>query len=197
MSTKSILNWPGHISAQLHDGAWPGVKATYFMTTWGFNRFFREHDGKPGHGRLVVKAEAKPWLFGLVVGWVVLYTNQQSPEDMEDMEIVAREVEAKLSVIRRKRAAMRAELAAVEVAAKAEMARLANIGKKYEDRVSHLRSLPASDKVRKSMQTSLDSGDFEVLFASKEDAFKAGYVQGHATAAAKDEGLVAAVKEAE
>lgn len=178
MSTKSELNYPGHISAQLRDGAWPGLKAIYFHTTKGYNKFFKEDPDKPGHGYIVVDAQPKPWLFGLIVGWSILYTNQQSPEDMEDMQLVTREVQFKLQAIRQKRAEAKAEAKLVEERAKEEVTRLANIGKKYEDRVAHLRTLPASDHVRKEIQVSLDRGDPEVMFMDKMDAYKAGYLQG-------------------
>lgn len=179
MSTKTVQHFPGHISMQTHDGAWPGAKAVYFLTTRGFNRFFVEKPGEPGHGHLVVHAEPRPWFFGLIVGWSVLYTNQQSEEDREDMLIVTREVEAKLDVIRRKRAEYKEEEAKVKLAAEEEVKRLANVGRRYEDQHAHMKTFAPSDDQYKAIKSMLASGDPNVMFTTKEDAFKAGYVQGH------------------
>lgn len=188
MSTKTLFSYPGTISAALRDGQYPGCKAVWFWTVAGYNKFFTEEPGKPGHGLLVVDAQVRPYFFGLFVGVACMYTTQLSPEDAEDMTEVSRELEFAMAKRKQERAAAREEAHAVQAAANQEMARLAAVGSKYEARVKGMRAMSPSDSQRKELESMLNAGDPEVLFADKLEAFKAGYVSGHNVASAVSKG---------
>ena len=179
MSIKSQSNYPGQISLGDPVQAYPGVKAKWFWTIWGYNWFFREVDGQPGHGLLVVRAEPMTYFFGLLTGILVHYTKQLTPEEEQDFLEVSREIEFAMADRRKTRQAQREQEAAIKAATDAEMTRLAQVGKKYEDRVKHMKSGTIDMKTRNDIESTLNGGDPEVLFGTKMEAFQAGYVKGY------------------
>lgn len=185
MSVKSELGYPGTISTALRDGQYPGVRAVWFWTVAGFNRWFTEEPGKPGHGLLVTDVQVRPYFFGLLVGVAVQYTKQLSMDEQADFLETSREIEFAMQAKRIAREAARLEARQVEEAAKAEVQRLAAVGRKYEDRVKHMRSLAPSDLQRKELDATTQAGDPELLFTSKLEAFQAGFVHGHTKAGGK------------
>lgn len=186
MSVKTELHYPGTIQLVGTPAVdYPGVKAQWFWSIGSYNSFFQEG---PGQAKpfIVVKAEPVPYLFGLLTGVLVHYTKQLAPEEEQDFHEVTRRIEFEMADIRKKRAETKAEEVSVAEAAKSEQARLAMVGKKYEDRVAHMRAMAPSDKARKDLEQALNRGDPEVLYNSKDDAFKAGYVSGYETARGGD-----------
>lgn len=183
MSVKSAMpHYPGHAALSIYDGkSYPGCKAKFFLTTWGFNRFFKEKPGQPGHALLVVHMESTPWLLGLMMGITAVYTKQLSPDEMQDMEDVTREIEFAMEDRRAKRRAQAEEDQKVKIAADEEIKRRALVGQKYEERVKHMKTLPPSESQRKVLEAALNAGDPEVLFRDKLEAFQAGYVHGNKT----------------
>lgn len=178
MSVKSLFKYPGTASVALRDGQYPGVKTRWFRSIAAFDKFFNEDADKPGTGYIVVDAQVVPYFFGLFVGVSAMYTNQLSADELEDMNMVSREVEFKMADIRAARAAQREQAAAVQKATEEELKRLSQVGAKYEASVKHMRSLSPSDQERKDIERTLNSGDPEILFADKREAFNAGYLRG-------------------
>lgn len=180
MSVKTELtNYPGTIQmVNTPNVDYPGVKAEFFWSIHSYNRFFQEG---PGQAKpfVVVKAEPVSYLFGLLTGVMVHYTKQLATEEEQDFFEVTRRIEFEMAGIKAKRAEKKAEDQRVAEAAKAEQARLALVGKKYEERVKHMRATDPSTSERKNMEAALNAGDPEVLYMDKVDAFKAGYVKGY------------------
>lgn len=178
MSVKTELNYPGTISLGDPQQSYPGCKAKWFYTIWGYNWFFREVPGKAGHALLAVRVEPMTYFFGLLTGVLVHYTKQLSPEEEQDFIEVSREIEFAMNDRRKARREAQEKENLVKALTDQEMKRLAEVGKKYEDRVSHAKAKPTLKEQNDAMAT-LNSGDPEVLFYDKMDAFKAGYVKGY------------------
>lgn len=178
MSVKSQLNYPGTISLGDPEQAYPGVKAKWFWSVVGYNRFFQEVPGKPGHALLVVKAQPVSYLFGLLTGVLVHYTKQLSPEEEADFLEVSREIEFGMQGRREARRAAQEQENMVAHLAQEEVKRLAGVGQRYEGSVKHARAKPTIKEQNDAMAT-LRSGDPEVLFATKQEAYNAGYVKGY------------------
>jgi hypothetical protein len=179
MSVKTELHYPGTIQlVNTPTVDYPGVKATFFWSIHSYNRFFQEG---PGQAKpfIVVKAEPVPYLFGLLTGVMVHYTKQLAPEEEQDFHEVTRRIEFEMADIRTKRSEKKAEEQRVAKAATEEQARLALVGKKYEERVKHMRALDPSTSERKELEAALNAGDPETLYGSHTEAFKAGYVRGY------------------
>lgn len=178
MSVKSELGYPGTLSTALRDGQYPGNQARFFWSVDSYNRWFTEEPGKPGHGLLITDVQCVPYFFGLLIGVMVHFTKQLAPEEQEDFLEVSREIEFGMQERRRKRALAAEEANKVQAAAKAEVERLAAVGKKYEERVKHRATLSPGDDERKSLDKTLNAGDPDVLFKDKSEAFAAGFVHG-------------------
>lgn len=179
MSVKTALStYPGTISLVPQDLNYPGCKAKFFWSVGSYNRFFTEKPGSPGHAYVVVGAAPISYFLGLLLGVMVHYTKQLTAEEEADFEMVSREIEFGMQEKRRERAQARKDAHQLDLQAQAEVARLAAIGKKYEDRVAHKKSLAPSDEEYKDVEKVLNAGDPEILFLSKEEAFKAGFVHG-------------------
>lgn len=179
MSIKSTFDYPGTISIALRDGQYPGAKAKWFWTVSGYNRFFTEKEGQPGHGFLVTDVQHVSYFFGLLVGVMVHYTSQLSPKEKAYFLQATKELEYKMMEMRQEEEAKEEEAQRVNVAAQEEVQRLAAVGSKYEARTKHRRTLPPSSEEYKEIEKALNSGDVEVLFKDKAEAFAAGYVHGH------------------
>lgn len=178
MSTKTAtVHYPGQISLGIRDVNYPGCAVKWFWTVRGYQKFFAEDEDKPGHGFLVVDARPSPYFFGLLLGVMVTYTKQLTHEEEADMQFVTREIDASLAKRRQERAERQDEERRVQEAATQEQARLALVGKKYEDRVKHMKA-PMTIKDRNDAEAALNSGDPEVLFGSKMEAFQAGFAKG-------------------
>lgn len=171
-------HYPGTISRIPVDAHYPGTKTKFFWTVSAYNRFFQEKPGEPVKPYVVLEAIPTAYFFGLLVGITCTYTKQLTPVEEDDMNFVAREVEFALDKRKMERAAREDEERQVQAAAQAEQARLAFIGKKYEDRVKHMKSAPTL-KERNDAEATLNGGDPEVLFGTKMEAFQAGYVKGY------------------
>lgn len=184
MSIKAQSGYPGTISLANPAQAYPGAKAKWFWSVGAYNRFFQEKPGKPPHGMVVITAQPTPYFLGLLIGVMVQYTKQLSPEEEADMLRVTREIEFKMAEIRQEREAKAEEERRVKEATEAEMKRLAQVGAKYEERVKHARAQPTLAE-QSAIMDLLNKGDPEVLFQSKAEAFAAGYVKGHQVGGAK------------
>lgn len=178
MSIKAQLAYPGTISLASAAGQFPGCTAKWFWTVGGFRRFFTESPTSEPHGWLVVETKYVPYMFGLLVGVAVLYTKQLSPAEDAEMREVTRRIQHEVGEIRQRQAEEAMEAQAVKEAAEAEVQRLAQVGTKYEARVAHARTLAPSSAERKGMESIVNAGDYDILFTSREDAFKAGFVHG-------------------
>jgi len=159
MLTKS-LTWIGDISyAQPQGkGEYPGSKCATFWSVYSYNRFFKKNDSL-----LVIDSTYIPYFFGLLTRVVVMFTNQLNEDELNDMQEVAREVEFAMAERRKKRAIHKEEQEKTNVANIAEEKRLADVGRKYEARVKHMRLLPASSQERKDVEAKLNKGDPSVL----------------------------------
>lgn len=173
-------HYPGTISRIPVDAHYPGTLTRFFWSVSAYNRFFQEKDGEPAKPYVVLEAIPTPYLLGLLVGITCTYTKQLSAEEEEDMNFVAREVEFALDKRRQERADRAAEEAQVKQGALAEQARLALIGKKYEDHHAWAKA-KADLKEQNDALASLKSGDPDVLFATKADAYQAGFTNGRKT----------------
>lgn len=174
METVKELTWIGSTSFAAKEGRGdhPGCVCMKFWSVWSYNRYFRKNSKL-----LVVEEVFLPVLFGLLTTVVVMVTNQLSPEEMEDMNEVSREIEFAMAAKRKKKAEDR-EKAAEEANAKAnENQRLAAVGAKYEARVKQMRAMDPTTEDRKELESLLNKGDPEILYTTKMEAFKTGYVQ--------------------
>lgn len=177
----SLGFYPGSISRIPVDAHYPGTKTVFFWTVGAYNRFFQEKPGEPAKPFVVVEAIPTPYFFGLLVGITCTYTKQLTPEEEDDLNFVQRVTEVELQKRRMERALAREEEREVQSRAQAEQARLAMVGKKYEDHHAWAKARPTLTDQTKAL-ASLKSGDPEVLFATKEEAYGAGFMNGRKSA---------------
>lgn len=90
----------------------------------------------------------------------------------------SREIEFAMADKRAKRRAAAEEEMKLNLMVQEEMKRLAQVGQRYEDRVKHAKVQPTIKQQNDAMAV-LNSGDPEVLFANKLEAFQGGYVRGY------------------
>jgi hypothetical protein len=159
MSVKGQM-WVGSISYAQPGGKgdYPGAVCKKFWSVWGYNRFFTKNESM-----LVIDVTYVPVLLGLFTKVIVMYTNQLNEEEMADMNEVSREVEFKMAERRLERAKYKEEQSVKVSEAQTEVARLAEIGRKYEARVKHMKSLARGSKERKELTKKLNAGDPEIL----------------------------------
>lgn len=169
MSTKKLAGWIGSTSYAAKEGRGdhPGTVCLKFPTVNAFNEYFEEHDSL-----LVVDVQYHPRWWGLFTTVLAMTTNQISPEELADMNEVSREVEFAMAGRRRDRAIMREKDEAENKLSAQEKERLAEVGKKYEARVKHMRKMDPGSKERKDTEALLNAGDPEVLNAILKDAEK-------------------------
>ena len=152
------LSWIGDISyAQPQGkGEYPGAVCMSFDSVKSFNAYFKAHSQL-----LVIDVTyIKRWWRTTVVAMV---TNQLSPQELNDLQEVSREIEFAM-MDRRKARAVAAEQEAIDKAVKVvEEKRLADIGRRYEARVKHMRLLPPNSTRRKEIEAKLNAGDPKVL----------------------------------
>lgn len=160
MTLKSNIGWIGSTSyAQPQGkGEYPGATCRKFRSIKAYNRFFENNPQL-----MVINETYIPYFFNLFTAVVVMMTNQLSPEELEDMQETSRELEFAMADRRKKKAEAREQLQKNAEAAKAELARLAEVGRRYEARVKHMRSLTPGSKERKDVEDKLNAGDPEVL----------------------------------
>ncbi len=168
MSIKE-LTWIGDISyAQPQGkGEYPGAVCMSFNSIKTYNKYFKDHPNL-----LVIDDHYIPRFFGLFgTSVVAMVTNQLNEEEMNDLQEVARETEFKMAEIRKKRAIAKEEQTRKAEADKVEEKRLADVGRRYEARVSHMKALPSGDPKRKELEATLNRGDVEVLgITNKQDS---------------------------
>ena len=175
MDIKEQTGWVGSTSYAQPQGKgdYPGAKCKMFLTIWGFNQYFKKNSHL-----LVIDVSYIPVLFGLFTSPVVMYTNQLSPEEQQDMQEVSREIEFTMAKRRAAKSEAQAKLKAESEAAQQEKDRLVLVGAKYEARVKHMKSLSPSEQERKNMESTLNKGDADILFVTKAEAFENGWRLG-------------------
>lgn len=179
MSVKS-LSWMGNISyAQPQGrGEYPGAMCKKFPTVKAFNDYFKP--GNEGESHMVIDMTYyRPWqrLF-LTVGVIAMVTNQLTGDELNDMMEVQREVEFAMAKRRKERQEAKEKLKAEQAVVLQNKERLALVGEKYEARVKHMKAMDPTSQDRKDIEKLINSGDPEILFTDKKEAFQTGYLQG-------------------
>lgn len=172
---KTANGWIGSTSyAQPQGkGEYPGATCKVFRTISGYNRYFEKNSHL-----LVINDHYIPYFFGLFTMVIVMMTNQLSPDELEDMQETSREIEFKMADRRKTKTEAREKQAALAVATRDEVNRLADVGRKYEARVKHMRSLDPTTQERKDLEKQINRGDPEILgLTNKQDS--AAYNAGH------------------
>jgi hypothetical protein len=129
-----VRDFPGKINYANKYGHQTGSRVRHFFTAWGMNRWFES----PGNTNLLV-VEIIPSFLGLYV----MYTNVLTREELEEFDMVNREVKAAIEKRRAEQAIKDQELEqkqidaenkrlAEEASQMKEMLRLADMGKHHE-----------------------------------------------------------------
>lgn len=185
MSVKE-LSWIGPISYAQPQGKgdYPGVICMKFNSIKAYNKYFKDNPSL-----LVVQDHYIKTLFGVTV--IAMVTNQLKDEEMADLNEVSREVEFAMAERRKIRQEAKEKLEQEQAAKAEEEKRLATVGRKYEERVKHMKSLPVTDIARKLIEGSLNGGDPDVLFETPAVAYKVGWQAGRDSgfSAGYDEGV--------
>lgn len=156
---KEQVGWIGNTSyAQPQGkGEYPGATCKKFWSIWSYNRYFKKNS------HLLVIDVHYVMFLGIWAMPVVMLTNQLNPTELAEMQEVSREIEFAMAERRAQRQKTEEENKRAEEAFKVEEKRLADVGRKYEARVKHMRSLPPGSKERKEVEAKLNAGDKDVL----------------------------------
>ena len=142
---------PGHINFANKGGEYfHGSKVKFFRTLRGLNEW-----ALPGNeGASTLVSEITP----CNGGYMIVYTSKLSKRDEDTIERFGREINAKIKEENDKFAAEELVRQEEQRNKEAEEKRLANVGRAYERRVSHIRGLPAGSQERKEASKLLNSG---------------------------------------
>lgn len=156
---KQQAGWIGSTSyAQPQGkGEYPGATCLKFWSIWSYNRYFKKNS------HLLVIDVHYVMFLGIWAMPVVMLTNQLNPQELAEMQEVSREIEFAMAERRQKRQAAEEENKRAEEAFKVEEKRLADVGRRYEARVKHMRALDPTSQERKNMEKKLNAGDKDVL----------------------------------
>lgn len=168
-NVKKEAGWIGSTSYAAKEGRGdhPGCKCMTFWSVYSYNRYFEKNASL-----LVIEEHFIPVLFGLITKVVVMITNQLTAEEMADYHEVGREVEFAMAERRKARAVERENQEAEGRRLVTENLRLAEVGRKCEARVKHMRSMDPSSPERKATEKLLNAGDPEILNALMEGQTK-------------------------
>lgn len=151
---QADVKYPGHMAHANRGGDFfHGCRVGRFRTVEDINKFF-----EPGaEGHLMLVTDIIPQLDGSLL---VVYTAALSQSDMENIEEFSRNQNAYFQERRQQREAERREAEEARLKEEAEQKRLAEVGRKYEERVGKIRGMPPGFE-RKQEEKRLNSGELE------------------------------------
>ncbi len=152
VTAVAVVNYPGHMAFANKGGEYfHGCRIGHFKDIAALNEFFAP--GSVGHLKLV--AEILPQNDGTVL---CVYTNKLSHEDMEDVEEFNRNMHSYFEEKREKRKNERLAAEQKREDEAKEAKRLAEVGRKYEARTKHVKTLEPGSLERKRQERDINSG---------------------------------------
>lgn len=149
--------FPGKLMFSGPHGHMPGCRAQLLRSEKGLDVALNEWSEKPENQRCVI-SEIKP--IG-EMSVLIIYSKHLTREEEDDLDMVSREIHMKIQENREKTARIQEEQEEKKRLLQEENARLAEVGRKYENRVKHIKTAIPVGKEQKAALKELEGGKLE------------------------------------